>query len=211
MLGGTKLVRTRPEKPRFQPYDDSVLVSLDDYAPLGAVQMLRTWRLGREIPHMRDVKYDAKIDRVAFPVWSPLRDLRGYVLRTWDANRKPKVLTARMVDTPPFISWVRPKEAKQSIICVEDMPSAMRVCEAGYDAVALLGNTPSDEAMAEIAAEAAYLQAPVVWALDPDATAQAIRLHRSYGMRGNSSVLVLEKDFKNMTPEEVNECLMSVP
>lgn len=212
VLGGGLVRTSLAEKSRWKPYDCTGF--LPSTATNRTQVMLETWYIDFTSPYVQDWKYDPDTDRLAMSVYGPVHDLRGYVLRAYDRWTKPKVLSARLTNEAPFQCWLRATgRTASSIIVVEDIPSAVRVAEAGYDAVALLGNTPSDDAMEEIAREANYSKPyrPVVWALDPDATSQAIRLQRSYGLRGASSVLVLYDDFKNMVNEEVAECLQNVP
>jgi sugar/nucleoside kinase (ribokinase family) len=93
------------------------------------------------------------------------------------------------------------------IVCVEDIPSAERLRRAGVVSVALLGCTPSDEALEELGTVARRNDYTVVFALDADASAQALRLQRKFSMRARSAVRFLEKDVKNMTPEELDTWL----
>lgn len=208
VLGGAKLVRTRQDVPKFQPYDMQYLVSLFD-APLEVFDKLEEWGLKPEDHLLRHWRYDTYTERMAQYVAGPNGDHRGYVLRAHQPWVKTKALTARLRNDCPFQGWVNIRSIYRPIVCVEDLPSAVRVGMAGYRAVALLGNTPSNDALDEIAEEAREFKVPVLFALDPDATAQAMRVSRKFGMRGDSSVLVLHKDFKNMKQEEVNECLMN--
>jgi hypothetical protein len=72
------------------------------------------------------------------------------------------------------------------------------------DSVALLGTGCNTEYATEIAAHYKH----VVWALDDDATAQALRLMRKHGLLFESSrVLVLQEDLKDMKEEELCELI----
>ena len=82
---------------------------------------------------------------------------------------------------------------------VEDIPSAVRAA-AYCNSVALCGTGCGTEAVAEIA----QTSQRVIWALDADATGVAVELQRRHSlMFAESKVLVLERDLKDMTEEEL--------
>jgi len=135
--------------------------------------------------------YAVADDRVAYPIYSPLGIRRGWVLRSYDPSCQTKALT-RMDMDEPHLSWYRTQN-NNSCVVVEDIPSAVRASRY-TDAVALCGTGCGPDYAMEIAA---YYK-NVVWALDADATGEAIKLMRKYAtLFESSSVMVLERDFKN--------------
>ena len=209
VLGGAKnLIRIRkPELPRFIPWNEEGIRPLDSRTPPWVYIQLRDWGLWDLVPMWG---YDPRDDRLLMPIRGPLGEMRGWVRRRNPASDVPKVLMGRVVDNQPMVSYVFASKApeRHTLVCVEDIPSAWRVSRAGVDAVALLGCTPSDEVLDEIrSVRRRYSNGRVVFALDPDATSQALSLARKYGLRGAADVLILDKDFKNMTKEEAAACL----
>jgi hypothetical protein len=139
--------------------------------------------------------------RVAFPIFSPMGMRRGWVLRSYQPFDKYKTLTRMDVDEP-HLSWYRPNNSPH-VVVVEDIPSAVRVAQY-TDCVALCGSGCSLDYAMEIAAH--YRN--VVWALDADATAHALRLMRQHAMLFDTSrVIVLERDFKDEKEERLMEIL----
>jgi hypothetical protein len=147
------------------------------------------------------VRFEPEAGRYAFPVFGPDKRRRGWVFRSWDDFVRTKALT-HMDRDEPHISWYRTQQDGETWI-VEDIPSAARI--ALYrDSLALCGTTCGDDYIAEIAAHTDE----VVWALDEDATAKAIKFHRKYGALFESSrVQPLEKDAKDMTEPELRALL----
>lgn len=213
VLGGGKLgqLYTYKAEPKVKPpFDDSHVFELggeDDTPSYLAINKINSWGLG-----LADYRwgYDTASGRLAIPVYGPVAELRGYVLRALTEHQKPKALTGVVRRDDPFIGWIGSREPKDldHVIVVEDVPSAIRVGKCGYQAVALCGNSPSDAALDEL--RSAGRGRKIVFALDPDATVNAIVLVRRYGLRGSSSVLVLQKDFKNMTDKEASDWLKNV-
>lgn len=205
VIGNTGVVRTtRPAPSTWEPWDCS---GFNTYISDEGMDKLNSWRISATASGIR---WDPTTRRLALPVYGPMEDLRGYVLRAVD-DRRPKTLSARLRNDVPFQSWTRRGyhlSEPGRIYVVEDVPSAERLRYAGRQTVALLGCTPSEEALSEIAHEARRRGGcELAIALDADATTQALRLQRQYGMRGHSRVLVLPKDIKDMTDSEVSEWL----
>lgn len=143
-------------------------------------------------------------NRVAFPIYGPMGLRRGWVLRSYEPYERLKALTRMDVDEP-HLSYYRPNNSPH-VVVVEDIPSAVR-CSRYCDSVALCGSGCSTDYANEIAAH--YRN--VVWALDEDATAQAIRLMRQHALLFDTSrVLVLQEDMKDMTEEELHELLQDL-
>lgn len=214
VLGGSKLGKLytykAAEPKKKPPFDDSSIFGLggeDDAPSYAAITKINSWGLG-----LADYRwgYDTNSQRLAIPVWGPLHELRGFVLRAIFDWQKPKSLTGVIRREDPFIAWIDAGMEHGPIIVVEDIPSAIRVAKCGYDAVALNGNSPSEAALDELRTYSGGGVRKVVFAFDPDATGQAIRVLRQYGLRGNASVLVLQQDFKNMTDKEATDWLKNV-
>ena len=88
-------------------------------------------------------------------------------------------------------------------VIVEDIPSAARAARYG-NAIALLGTGVGADYAGEIAAH----RTRIVWALDADATAQALRLQRRYSLLFEESyVKVLRCDLKDMPEEELKQLM----
>lgn len=140
-------------------------------------------------------------DRVAYPIYSPMGLRRGWVLRSYEAFSDYKTLT-RMDSDSPHMSFYR-KQNTSSIVVVEDIPSAVRVARYA-DAVAINGGGIGPEYAMEIAAH--YKR--VVWAMDADATAQAIAMHTRFAILFEQSrVMVLERDLKDEDEPTLKEKL----
>ena len=143
--------------------------------------------------------------RYAFPIFAPMGDRRGYVLRSYDPGQDVKALT-RMDRSEPHMSWYRYNGPDNLLLIVEDIPSAVRAARY-VNSLALCGTGVGPEYAGEISA---YYK-NVVWALDEDALATAMKLHRKYAMWFDSSrVLPLTKDIKDLEEEEVQELLQGL-
>lgn len=141
--------------------------------------------------------------RIAMSVRSPKYMHRGWVLRDLRGVARAKALT-----------YMEPEEIQQSwykvnrnapTVVVEDIPSAVRVSMHSVNAVALLGTIINVEKATELAI---YASRPIVIALDQDATVKAFQIARKYGLMWDEyRVLPLEKDFKDMTDEQIQQKL----
>lgn len=151
------------------------------------------------------VMWNAGTGRLALPVYGPRYLLRGRVLRVLPGDtRTPKALTW-MYEEGPSLAWNRVDGA--CTIVVEDIPSALKLGGLEYRAVALNGTHMTDEAVAELDRNSTS----VIWALDRDALAKAMALDKKYRLLfKNTTVLVLDRDFKDQTFEEVDKCLYEI-
>lgn len=196
--GMLNFVRTRIKK-KFTPYTGELVPLTAEWVEY----------LGKEIgwydQHFKIAKpyYSPEEHRVAFPIYSPMGIRRGYVLRSYSGD-SPKTLT-RMDCAEPHCSYYRTHGASGHVIVVEDIPSAVRA--AVYtNALALNGTSVGPDYVAEIAAHFKS----VTFALDADATAQALKVQKKTKlMFEDSRVLVLEQDIKNMKEEELCDLLKS--
>jgi hypothetical protein len=137
--------------------------------------------------------------RVAMSIRSPKYIHRGWVLRDIRGVARSKALTYIEPDEVQM-SWYKVNTNAPTVV-VEDIPSAVRVASNGVNAVALLGTLVNEEKAIELRE---YASMPIVIALDQDATLKAFRIAREYGLLWDDyEILPLQKDFKDMTDEEI--------
>lgn len=140
--------------------------------------------------------------RVAMSIRSPKYMHRGWVLRDIRGRSKIKALTY-INEGEESLSWYRTYREGPTIL-VEDIPSAVRA-SAHATSVALLGTGIGLDRAAEIAE---YAPRPIIIALDQDATSAAFDIVLRYAaLWGETSVLMLKKDLKDMSEEELQETL----
>lgn len=134
------------------------------------------------------------------PVVSPTREIRGYHLRVeYNDDRKKQCRNYKVLEQP-WNCWYR--NGHRHIVVVEDQISALRT--ASYvTGVAIMGTGLSEEKLEEIARVAKPTTR--VWiALDKDATTKAIKMLKHYRLYvPNLNVLMLSKDIKNMSHQEI--------
>lgn len=194
-LGGSRrLVHTRPKPAKPSRVKENIEHRMECLYFHG-----RAWGMTAAQLHALGAMYDPETDRLALPIWSPQKILRGRVLRVWpDSKVLPKTLTWLYEDVP-VTSWFG--ENWSGVVVVEDIPSAMRIARMGYRAVALNGTHMTDDAVEELDRNADS----VLWALDPDATSKASAwCMRTRMYFNNSAVMMIDKDFKDMTDAEVS-------
>ena len=140
--------------------------------------------------------------RLAMSVRSPKYMHRGWVLRDIHGRSKLKALTY-IDEGEESLSWYR-KDQTSGTVLVEDIPSAVRSSQH-VNAVALLGTGVGLTKAQEIAE---YAPRPIIVALDQDATSESFRVVMRYRMLwDNPQVMMLTKDIKNMTNEQVQKLL----
>lgn len=136
--------------------------------------------------------------RYVLPIMNPYGYERGYLLRNfpesglsdWDG---PKAMVYMHADGP-VMSWF-PAGDYEHLVLVEDQISAWCAQLAGISACALIGTHLNNDKVREIA-----VQQPkeVIIALDADATEEAFKLARKWGLAFNKTrVAVLERDLKD--------------
>lgn len=146
--------------------------------------------------------------------------VRGYVVRRgcWSGypacerraeSSGPKSRAYSNTDGGLLLSWHNPDVSNArwtgNIIVVEDQISAAKVAQAGYTGVALTGSYLGEDKVKEIAR---YKPAKLVIALDADATGEAFKAARKWGLAFPAvQVLQLEKDIKDMKRSEVEKLL----
>jgi hypothetical protein len=193
------LIRTKPTQFKVREDIESRLEPYQGGLP-------DAYSIGEE--EMRDfgVRYDPVQRRVALPVYSPTAAIRGWVLRAFD-GRSPKTLAVPTKAEPQLCWNLGPQLDPRNVVVVEDIPSAIRLRAFGVRAVALNGTHLTDEAKDELAANAQR----VVFALDRDAFYKSIELTQDLSLSFESAVaLLLPRDFKNQTNNEVMGCLAEI-
>lgn len=202
LLGGpSAFVRTRPQpKPRntVDPVEDRLEMCKGN---------MGCWNMTPTDLYEVGIRFDPETQRLALPVYSPSGVLRGRVMRTMPGDtRQPKTLLWMYEDTTP-LAWNRGSSHSDQVVVVEDIVSAMRLQLHGQRAVALMGTHLTEAAKEELDNEAT----DVVWALDWDASNKASRWCMETRMYfHHSAVLLIDKDFKDMTDEEVVKWLSEV-
>jgi hypothetical protein len=183
-------------QPTFKPFDEpltQLVISQEEHLYDKFSLSYEALRLGR-------VRYCDTMHRFAFPVLGPKGQRRGFVLRSTEPRVSPKALTHMECDEPA-LAWYNAKGA-DPVVVVEDIPSALRLGAAGHKSVALLGTSCGAYKFQEIQQHTDA----IVWALDPDATRIAQRLHRRYYFFvGRSTVATLKHDIKDMTEGTFDE------
>jgi len=140
--------------------------------------------------------------RVAMSVRAPDFKHRGWVLRSMQSSVAVKALTY-LDEGETGLSWYKP-EGRRGTVLVEDIPSAVRASKY-VNAVALLGTGIGLGKAREIAQ---YASRPIYVALDQDAQKQGIDHARRFGLLwGDTRVLLLDKDIKDMMEEEICQIL----
>lgn len=141
--------------------------------------------------------------RIIMPVIGPKGKTRGHVARVppeWNAH--PKTLNHVINDAEPFLHW---KIHGTELVVVEDIPSAVRLHLLGYSAVALCGVRMGPDESQEICDSAKLWDMErVLVALDRDAANLTFRYAEVLRLRGLAATpLLIDRDFKNMTEEEI--------
>lgn len=181
---------TQKRKSRVRPFRGELRQpSAEEYAV-----MLEAHGLVQETLQREGVLWSPEFNRAAFPMRGPMGTRRGWLLRSYHGGT-PKALTFSDAEGPRA-SYYR-YHADGPILAVEDASSAIRVSPYA-NAVALLGTHIN----AEQAHEIASVSTNVVWCLDRDALAQALKNHEKYRILFDSSSVysMPDEDFKDMPP-----------
>ncbi len=190
--GGIRVVRTtQKRKQNFTPFTGELTDLPEEWAKYLEKKVgFSEWHI-----RMSGARLAIEENRVAFPIYGPMGLRRGYSLRSYESYERCKSLT-RMDVEEPHLSHYRALMVP-TVIVVEDIPSAVRASRY-VDAVALLGTGCNTDYATEISS----MYRHVVWALDQDATEQALRLMRKHALLFETSrALFLEEDIKDMKEE----------
>lgn len=138
--------------------------------------------------------------------WSPRRAGDATCPRSaLSYGPKTKVYLSNADDVS--LSWHLPRHSIDStrLFLVEDQVSAAKVAQAGYVGVALMGAYLGEDKVREVSK---WRPREVTIALDADATGEAFKAFRKWGLAfPQSKVLVLKRDIKDMGRKEVVELL----
>ena len=153
--------------------------------------------------------------RVYMWVFDRARRKRGGVVRKYkelyEGRREyvsiPKTLNYIHDNETPLSWYYRDnsrRKASNVLVLVEDIPSALRL-NPYVDSVALLGTGFGADKQKEIRSG---MYDRVYLALDEDATSKAFRYRKQCQLYlPNMRVMALPQDFKNMTPEQIEDTL----
>lgn len=145
-----------------------------------------------------DIQYDVRQDRVVFMVkeGDKLIDAVGRKLK--ENNKKPKWFRYAR-SRHPFVCPTKTDSTKA--VLVEDCFSACAVSQV-HHGIALMGTNLPNEYLTTLKS-----YSKIVVALDRDASKKAIELTKHIRLVVPSSLVLLEKDIKNMKLEEIKEIL----
>lgn len=123
---------------------------------------------------------------------------RGYTARDLTGLEDKKAMSYKWKEDEPNLAWYNNRRSK-SLIIVEDCFSGLRA-STYINSCALLGVT-LDKAKVDEIMRAGFTEAYI--ALDKDATRVAIKQSIEHRTRLRLRVIALEKDIKDMEPEEL--------
>jgi hypothetical protein len=200
--GGRMAIGAIPTPARAAPHNYE-----QELSEIGREQMF--WGMSGHVLHGHRVR--AWNGRLAFPIWSPSGSLRGRVFRR-NPNTLfgvgPKSLTHMYTTDGPSLAWGWSAGVLRGpVVVVEDAVSCLKLDTMGVRSVALLGTGMTEANKMELRANARR----VFWALDRDAIGQSLAHDRENRLYfDKSEVLLIPRDFKDQTYEEIAECLSDV-
>jgi len=147
------------------------------------------------------IRYAQDRKTVVFPIFDSFGKEVGVVDRSYQ-GRDPKAITYWFNDVPK-IHFPLGVPNKGKILLVEDIPSSIRA--APYiKSAALLGTSLTPTVLRHLR----QFYDDVYIALDEDATGKALAMQKRYQLFfRNFSVVILSKDLKNMTDDEIESAL----
>jgi len=155
---------------------------------------------------------EAGTGRLVVYIRGPQGDVRGVHTRAGPWQTGPKSRDYRTV-AGNWAAWFRAAGAQSNaLVLVEDVLSAAKVAQSGFDCVSLMGTSLSLDKLREILREAS---GNIALALDRDATNIACDICSRYSFLtgGRLRPLIIRKDLKYHTEEEiqsmVQECCSS--
>jgi hypothetical protein len=135
------------------------------------------------------------------PVRNPLGESRGWARRRLDGLSPKAAGLPNAHHQGAWLAWF-PRSPVGRVVAVEDVLSAMRLWQEGWNAVALLGTSLSGGKVSELR----RFSQDVVVALDADAAHRAI----GHGLNYDLHVRRLSLDIKDMTKEQLTQWLTSL-
>jgi hypothetical protein len=145
-------------------------------------------------------RYAPECDRIYIPYYGPDGQFRGSLLREWKTPLTPRNLVYKEILDEPFIGWFHEPDNTPPVL-VEDAISALKVYQAGLNAISLCGTHLSPTMVREILSK--YPRAVI--ALDKDATAKAVGYAGTFRHLLGLKVWKLEKDLKYEEEERIRE------
>lgn len=140
--------------------------------------------------------------RVRMPILGPDGRPRADTWRSYH-GAEPKGIITKRADDAITTCWYRAGMYGKTLVIVEDQPSALRVCGANVDALALCGTLITPDRVEEIRKQD---YDNVYLCLDRDATVTAIQSVVAFRERFKRlHVKALTKDVKNMSPGEFHK------
>lgn len=129
-------------------------------------------------------------NRYVLPIYGPVDQLRGHVLRrpVWDGEPSPpmaddfpsgypKTMNYWITPSQPKLAWYDSTE-QSTVVIVEDQISAIRISNEGVTSVALLGTNFTPNMALDIQR---WGGKRYILALDPDALTKAVAISRKWG------------------------------
>jgi hypothetical protein len=152
--------------------------------------------------------WDNDTGRIIMPVAGARGQPRGHIARLPPDYKGVKSLRFAIDEDAPWACWYATSFG--TLVVVEDIPSAYRISRLGMSAVALCGTRMGVTEQEEIAdATRLWGFSKILVALDKDAARLTFHYAKDLLMRGlDVEPLLIEKDFKNMTDEEIR-CTVS--
>lgn len=182
----TDVIRTVPLDEKWEDFL-SVLYNIEP----GMLQWAR-WELCE--------KYKGKGTRIRMPIFGPDFVASADTWRAYDGSKPKAIITKRNAKGRPTMCWYKSSLYGKNLVVVEDQPSALRVCAAKVDALALCGTLLSPDRIEEIKQQK-YER--VVLCLDKDATATAVKAVAMFRAKLKGlTILPLKDDVKNMTRQD---------
>ena len=182
-------------------------------------------RILNEKYHLDDYKLayarvqGTKDRRVVFPIFNPKHSVRGYVVRVVGKMHLPphvnqvsipKAMNQPSIDGATMQSWYfkdrHQRKASDTLIIVEDIPSALR-CIDYCDSVALLGTALTPDKQKEIKA---MRYKNIYLCLDADANRLIVKHIRKNAVSLPMMTKFLDCDIKDMSTEKLHTFMESV-
>lgn len=191
-----RTAKLRPYRGKILPLDDSDVAYFRDRFSITNTGVIRKTDDGRYIFCIQDYRGYVRGYLVREPVWAgePQAPLKG--------RGGAKALTY-MHTEGPVQSWHTNDSG--TLILVEDTLSALRVQGEGLSALCLLGTHLNNDKVREISQ---WQPKEVVIALDADATDEAFRLAKRWGLAfPRTRVAILERDLKDERKGDIRHIL----
>jgi hypothetical protein len=154
---------------------------------------------------LRGVLWCPSLSRYVFRVYGPHGETRGWTARDLTGDLTPKCISYPNLKHATFISWYRTAaQEADNVVVVEDQLSAMKVREAGYSSVALLGVALNADRAWEIAEHSTK----VMLALDRGTMPLMTKYAAEFGgLWGAVEIWSLDKDLKYVSNERIKKAV----